>query len=417
MGPATGETSRVISEFEEADPFKTKLDMTTTLTRHTRSTAPLVFSLLAVLLLLTSLRVTAAALPVPEAPQLSARGYILVDYSSGQILAEQGANDRLEPASITKLMTAYVVFTALREGAIKLDDQVLVSEKAWRMEGSRMFIEVGHRVPVEDLLRGMIIQSGNDASVALAEHVAGSEGAFSDLMNRHAQQLGLNGTHFVNSTGMPDPDHYTTARDIAVLTRALIRDFHEHYKLYSERKYTYAGITQYNRNKLLWQDDSVDGVKTGYTASAGYCLVTSANREGMRLISVVLGTKSERARARDSKALLNYGFRFYESHVLYQAGTELARARVWMGAENEMPLSLAEDLIVVIPRGKYQQMKATMEIDASITAPVAKGKALGKVVVMLEGAQLVETPLVASNEMEEGNLGQQLIDRALMMFE
>ena len=369
------------------------------------------------LLLLAAGAAHAASLPIPAAPDLAAKGYLLMDYQSGQILVEQAARERLEPASITKLMTAYVVFQALREGTIAMGDKVRVSEKAWRMPGSRMFIEVGKRVSVEDLLRGMIIQSGNDASVALAEHVAGDEGAFADLMNRYAKKLGMNATHFVNATGLPDEQHYTSAYDIALLTRALILEYPEHYKLYAEKKFTFNGITQYNRNKLLWRDPSVDGVKTGHTESAGYCLVTSAQRDAMRLISVVLGTKSEKARASESQTLINYGFRFFESHRLYAAGKALTEARTWMGAEEKLPLGLAHDLHVVIPRGQYKKLKASMEVQAEIIAPVTKGGEYGQVSVSLDGNPIAQAPLVAYREIPEGSMWQRMADKVLMMFE
>ncbi|HHO67602.1 MAG TPA: D-alanyl-D-alanine carboxypeptidase, partial [Gammaproteobacteria bacterium] len=267
-----------------------------------------------------------AAMPVPQAPAVKARAYLVEDFHSGQTIAAKNPDQRIEPASITKLMSAYVVFQEIRNGTLSLEDKVQISEKAWRTPGSRMFVEVGTQVSVADLMKGMIIQSGNDATVALAEKVAGTEASFASLMNHHAKRLGMDGSHFVNSTGLPDPQHYTTARDIARVARALIAEFPEYYQWYSERQFTYNGITQYNRNKLLWRDESVDGIKTGHTDSAGYCLVTSAKRDGMRLISVVLGTKSEEARADASQALLNYGFRFFETHKLYDANSKLTRA-------------------------------------------------------------------------------------------
>src|SRR5690554_127605 len=306
-----------------------------------------------------------AALPVPTpaAPQLGAPSYILVDFHSGQELAGKNADERMEPASLTKLMTVYAVLHELNAGRLSLDDQVTVSEKAWRAEGSRMFIEVGTKVSVEKLLRGVIIQSGNDASIALAEHIAGSEGTFAQLMNQYAQTLGMTGTHFMNATGLPHPEHFSTARDLAKLAAAIIREFPEHYSLYSEKQFTYNGITQYNRNKLLWRDPSVDGLKTGHTQSAGYGLITSAQRENMRLISVVMGTKGEDDRAQQSQALLNYGFRFFETHRLYAAGTALAEPRVWKGVTEYLPLGLSRDLYVTIPRNQYEQLDASMSVD------------------------------------------------------
>ena len=291
-------------------------------------------STLFILLLSMAAPLLATPSPIPSAPKLAATGYVLVDYQSGQVLADYKSEQRLEPASLTKMMTAYVIFQELKAGHISLEDMVLVSEKAWRMQGSRMFIEVGSEVQVEKLMKGLIIQSGNDASVALAEYVAGSEDSFVPLMNAQAERLGLKNTHFVNSTGLPHPDHYTTPYDMALLAAAIIRDFPDHYDWYSEKSYKYNNISQNNRNLLLFRDDSVDGLKTGHTEAAGYCLVASAERKEMRLISVVMGTRSEKARAQESQKLLNYGFRFFDSHLLYQAGQELKKMRVWKG-ENE----------------------------------------------------------------------------------
>ncbi len=359
----------------------------------------------------------AAPLPVPKAPEVGARGYILQDFHSGRVLAEKAADERLEPASITKLMTAYVIFKELASGSLSLDDEVTVSERAWRMPGSRMFIEVGKKVPVRDLLKGMIIQSGNDATVALAEHVAGSEATFAEYMNRYAQELGLTGSHFTNATGLPDPDHYTTARDIARLARALIREFPEYYAWYSEKSFTWNGITQHNRNRLLWRDPSVDGIKTGHTESAGYCLVTSAERDGMRLISVVLGTASEEARANASQALLNYGFRFFETHKLYDAGARLTEARVWKGEREQLPLGLARTLYITIPRGRYGDLEASMQLPRRLVAPVTQGTAYGSVQIRLDGEPVAEAPLVALESIGEGSLWQRLRDEALLYLE
>ncbi len=358
----------------------------------------------------------AKAMPVPQPPRLPVRGYILEDFHSGQVLAEVNADERLEPASITKLMSGYVVYKALKDGNISYADTVTISEKAWRMEGSRMFVEVGKQVSVEDLLRGMVIQSGNDATVALAEHVAGTENAFATLMNQQAQLLGMTSTHFVNSTGLPDPDHYTTARDIAILTRALIKVFPEQYQLYAERSYTYNDITQHNRNRLLWQDESVDGVKTGHTRSAGYCLVSSAKRGDTRLISVVLGAENEKNRFSASQALLNYGFRFYETYKLYAAAQPLVQARVWKGEIADLPLGLAEDLFVTIPKGRYNDMDAVMKVITGIEAPVDQGAVQGAVTVTLDDALLAEAPLVALQAVPEGGLFTRLVDQAQMLF-
>ncbi len=360
-----------------------------------------------------------AALPVPTpaAPQLGAPSYILVDFHSGQELAGKNADERMEPASLTKLMTVYAVLHELNAGRLSLDDQVTVSEKAWRAEGSRMFIEVGTKVSVEKLLRGVIIQSGNDASIALAEHIAGSEGTFAQLMNQYAQTLGMTGTHFMNATGLPHPEHFSTARDLAKLAAAIIREFPEHYSLYSEKQFTYNGITQYNRNKLLWRDPSVDGLKTGHTQSAGYGLITSAQRENMRLISVVMGTKGEDDRAQQSQALLNYGFRFFETHRLYAAGTALAEPRVWKGVTEYLPLGLSRDLYVTIPRNQYEQLDASMSVDGMITAPLQPGVELGRVIVRLGDTVVSEAPLVSLSAMEEGGLWRKLVDEVLLMFQ
>lgn len=357
-----------------------------------------------------------AAMPVPAPPSFDATGFLLIDYDSGEVLAERNSDERIEPASITKIMTAYVVYSALKSGAISTEDEVLVSEKAWRTYGSRMFIEVGKRVKVADLLRGMIVQSGNDASVALAEHVAGTEEAFANMMNAQAQGLGMTATHYVNATGLPDEDHHTSARDIAALTRALIRDFPDYYKLYSEREYTYNGITQYNRNKLLWRDDSVDGVKTGHTESSGYSLVASAEREGMRLISVVLGTDSESARAKYSDALLSYGFRFFETHKLYAAGESLTEARVWKGAIETVPVGLETDLYVTIPRGQYESLKAAMELTPEVEAPVQAGETLGDVRVTLGDELVKEQTLVALSDVSLGGLWRRSVDAVKQWF-
>jgi len=358
-----------------------------------------------------------AATPIPKPPAVGAKGYLVEDFHSGQAIAEKNADQRLEPASITKLMSAYVVFSEIRNGSLSLADKVRISEKAWRTPGSRMFVEVNTQVNVADLLKGMIIQSGNDATVALAEHVAGSEDSFAALMNQHAQRLGMTHTHFVNSTGLPHKEHYTTARDIVKVARALIRDFPEYYQWYSEKKFTYNEITQYNRNKLLWRDKSVDGMKTGHTDSAGYCLVTSAKRDGMRLISVVLGTKSEEARADASQALMNYGFRFFETHKLYDADTKLTSARVWKGATENVDLGLADTLYVTIPRGEYKQLDARMQLREQITAPVADKQALGQVVIRLGDHLVADKDLVALQAVAEGSFWQRIVDEALLYFE
>ncbi|MES9965681.1 MAG: D-alanyl-D-alanine carboxypeptidase family protein [Sedimenticola sp.] len=360
---------------------------------------------------------TLAAAPVPAPPKIAASGHLLLDFDSGAVLAENNANEQLEPASLTKIMTAYVVLREITEGNIKLDEMVRVSKKAWRAPGSRMFIEVGKQISVEQLLKGMIIQSGNDSSIALAEHVAGSEETFAALMNEHAQRLGMLNTNFINSTGLPDKNHYTTANDIAKVAAATIREFPDYYSWYAVREFTFNDIKQHNRNKLLWRDDSVDGIKTGHTEAAGYCLVASAKRNGMRLISVVMGTKSENARAKESQALLNYGFRFYETHRLYGAGEALTQVRIWKGASEQLRLGLKEDLVVTIPRRQYKNLKPGMTIPPKIMAPMRKGQEVGKVKVMLGDRVVAESPLVALEGVEEGGIWQTVKDSALLMFE
>jgi len=374
------------------------------------------FSFLLTILFLTS-SLLHAATPVPKPPSVGARGYLVEDFHSGQTIAEKNADQPLEPASITKLMSAYVIFSEIRNGTLSLSDKIRISKKAWRTEGSRMFVEVNTRVSVADLIKGMIIQSGNDATVALAEQVAGTEEGFASLMNHYAQQLGLRNSHFVNSTGLPHKDHYTTARDIARIARALIAEFPEYYQWYSQRSFSYNGITQYNRNKLLWRDESVDGLKTGHTDSAGYCLVTSAERDGMRLISVVLGTKSEEARADASQALLNYGFRFFETHKLYDAGSKLTSTRVWKGAVESVDLGLADTLYVTIPRGEYRNLDASMQLQEQIIAPVTKGQVMGRVVIRLDDKLIAEKDLTALDDVAEGSFWQRIVDEALLYFE
>ena len=358
----------------------------------------------------------AAAQTVPP-PPIAARAYILMDYNSGQVLAESKADERMEPASLTKLMTSYVLDKELQGGRIKISDPVTISERAWRMEGSRTFVPVGKQASVEDLLKGMIIQSGNDATVALAEYAGGSEAVFVSMMNREAQRLGLTGTHFMDSTGMPNPQHYSTARDLAVLTRAIIRDFPDHYQLYSKREFTYNGITQHNRNTLLWRDKSVDGVKTGHTESAGYCLVASAQQGDMRLISVVLGTDSENARAEESEKLLSYGFRFFETHRVYAANQALSTVHVWKGEAENLPLGLQQELYITIPRGEYNKLDAKLKLQQPIIAPAAKGAKYGDLNISLDGQTVAARPLVALKGVAEGGLFRRAVDDIKLWFE
>jgi D-alanyl-D-alanine carboxypeptidase (penicillin-binding protein 5/6) len=347
---------------------------------------------------------------IPDPPSINAVGYILLDVNSGQVIAKNNANERMEPASLTKMMTSYIVAKALHEGKVNLSDEITVSEKAWRMPGSRMFIEVGKKIPLEQLLNGMIVQSGNDATIALVEHVAGNEESFVKTMNETAQQLGLGDTHFVNSTGMPHADHYSTPRDMAMMGMALIRDFPDHYQYYSRKEYTYNKIKQFNRNQLLWKDDSVDGIKTGHTESAGYCLVASAKRGNMRLVSTVLGTTSDGARITETQKLLTYGFRFFETHRLYSANDQLTDVKIWKGEAETLSLGIAEDLYITIPRGQYDKLDASMSINATIVAPVTSGETLGSVNITL-GSQLVaKRDLISLGAVAEGSFWHNLID-------
>lgn len=354
--------------------------------------------------------------PVPAPPEVEASGYLLLDFGTGMELAAHQADTRLEPASLTKIMTGYTIYRELAAGRVSLTDQVLISEKAWRTDGSKMFVEVGKQVLLEDLLKGMIIQSGNDASVALAEHVAGSEQAFADLMNTRAAELGMTASHFTNATGLPDPEHYTTARDIALVTAALIREFPQYYVWDGTKEFEYNGIKQQNRNRLLWKDPTVDGVKTGYTQAAGYCLVASGERDAMRLISVVMGAKSPNAREQASLELLNYGFRFYESHRLYAAAKPLDNLRVWMGDIERVPVGPARDVVAVIPRGRYSGLAARLEKLPELRAPIPKGTRVGDVVVDLDGAEVLRVPAVALETVSEGGLWRKATDTVMQWF-
>jgi len=375
-----------------------------------------IFSISALLMVLNSIA-SAVNIPVPEAPDINASAYILMDHNTGKVVAEKNVDETKDPASITKLMTAYAIYAALERGDISLNDDVLISEKAWRAIGSRMFIEVNKRVNLDLLLQGLIVQSGNDASIALAEHIAGDEASFADLMNHTAQQLGLKNTHFVNATGLTDPGHYTTARDIALLSSAIIRDFPEEYKRYKQKQFTYNGIKQYNRNKLLWRDATVDGLKTGHTEAAKFCLASSALREDMRLISVVLGAPTKEARATQSQSLLNYGFRFYKTNTLYTAGQQLIEKRVRFGVEKQLSLGVAEDILITTARSHYKNIKPSIELASEIIAPISKGQVLGTVRIQLGDETLAEYPLVALQDIAEGSWWQKLMDRFSGMTE
>ncbi len=375
--------------------------------------------LLPLLLILTWLALGWTAVhaqTIPPPPSMPVRGYILMDYQSGNILAEMKGDERMEPASITKLMTGYVIYNALKSGKIRLEDQVTISEKAWRTQGSKMFIKVGSQVSVEDLLMGMVVQSGNDATVALAEHVAGSEETFVKLMNQEAQQLGLTNSHFVNTPGMPDPNHYMSARDIAVLSRAIIREFPEHYARYSVSSFKYNNIEQQNRNQLMMTDRSVDGIKTGHTQSAGYCLAASAKRDGTRLISVVLGAQKMSERFQATQTLLNYGFSFFESHKLYDPSAPIVTARIWKGEDSELPLGVAQGLYVIIPKGQAPQVSTTTTVQPTIIAPVQKDQPFGEIVVKVGEQEVSRLPLVALKDVPESGWFGRMIDSILMFF-
>ena len=376
----------------------------------------IVMPIVAILVALFANASWAAAKPVPNPPSLNASSFYLVDFDSGRVLAEHDSDKHIEPASITKLMTAYLVDKAIADGDVALDEMVTISEKAWRMKGSKMFVEVGKQVSVEALLKGLIIQSGNDASVALAEHIAGSESAFAGYMNHQAKLLGMNNSNFVNATGWPDENHYSSARDIAILTQAVIRDFPNSYRHYREKEFTFNEIRQFNRNRLLWRDDSVDGVKTGHTEAAGYCLVSSAKRGEMRLISVVLGADSDKSRTQSSQALINYGFRFFETHRLYQAREVLKTARIWYGDQEQISMGVNRDIHITIPRGRYRDLDASMEIDSEISAPVARGQQLGQVKVKLDDELVISENIVAIQAVEEGSLLVRAMDSIKLMF-
>jgi D-alanyl-D-alanine carboxypeptidase (penicillin-binding protein 5/6) len=337
----------------------------------------------------------AQQLPVPQAPYIAAKSYLLTDFYSKQILVGQNADERIEPASLTKLMTAYLTFTALRQKQITLNQTLPVSTRAWRAEGSRMFIEPNKPVTVDDLIHGMIVQSGNDSCITLAEGIAGSEDVFAQMMNREAQRLGMKNTHFMNATGLPHPQHYSTAYDLSLLAAAIIRDFPEYYPLYSIKEYKYNNISQSNRNRLLWTDPYVDGVKTGYTENAGYCLISTAKRGERRLLSVVLGTASDGARATESQKLLNYGFQFYDTLHLYKKGQEVTSFPVWKGAGNSVKAGFADDIYLSLPKGQAEHLKATMESLQPLVAPIGNRQKVGVVKLSVYGKPIAEYPVVS----------------------
>ena len=362
-------------------------------------------------------------LPIPDAPAPAVnKAWVVMDYATGQVLAGGNIDTPVEPASITKVMTSYVIAAEMAAGKVKANDQVMMSEHAWRSggagtDGSYSGFEVNKTAPLVEMEKGMVVQSGNDAAIALAEHVAGSEQAFAQLMNAYAKKIGMTKSHFVNPHGLTAEGHVTTARDLAILGRALIRDFPEAYSYNKIKELTVGPITQPNRNLLLWRDPSVDGIKTGHTSAAGYCLMASAKRGDQRLITVVMGNSSENQRAVDSQALLNWGFRFYESHRLYEANKSLATPKVWKGDANLVQVGVAEPLLVSTPRGKYSQLKASMDLPKSLVAPIAKGQKIGMVKVALDGKVIAQSPLVALNAVEEGGFFKRLWHELLMWWQ
>lgn len=369
------------------------------------------------LLLLVAVVVPAqAATIIPAPPQIAARAYIVMDADTGKVIMSDREHERFPPASLTKMMTSYILEAELNKGNVSKTDLVPVSVKAWRAPGSRMFIKEGTQVLLSDLMKGIIIQSGNDASVAVAEYIAGSEAAFADLMNQHAARLGMENSQFMNATGLPADDHFSSAYDMALLARAIIKDYPEHYGVYSEKYFTYNKIRQPNRNKLLWRDNSVDGLKTGHTDAAGYCLVASAKRDGMRLITVVMGTNSEEARAQESQKLLAYAFRYFRTHKLYEANQVLETAKVWAGQSDQLKVGLTEDLAITIPRGQSEQLQAVLDLDKVIKAPVNKGQPYGSVKVMLNDEVVAEAPVVALESINEAGMLQRIWDAIALFF-
>lgn len=369
------------------------------------------------ILLLTFFAMPVFADDVPSPPTLAAKAYLLKEFNSGKVIAQQGGDERIEPASLTKLMTAYLSFKAIRNGHLQLTQMLTVSPKAWKTEGSRMFIQPDMPVTVDELLHGMIIQSGNDACITLAEGIAVTEEAFAGLMNKEAARLGMKNTHFINATGLPDPSHYTTVNDLALLASAILRDFPDEYKrLYSVKEYTYNKITQPNRNRLLWIDPNVDGMKTGHTESAGYCLISSAKRGDMRLLSVLVGAPSDSARATESQKLLNYGFQFYETRLLYKQGQTVSKLKVWKGMEDTLSATVMPDIYLTFPKGKYAGVKATVTAMQPLVAPLSKGQQVGKLTIALDGKPLQEQSLVAAQEVPVAGLLRRIWDGIRLKF-
>ena len=376
---------------------------------------------LSLLVLLAVPFAASAESAIPSPPQLAAKSYVLMDGASGKVLVENNGDQRLPPASLTKLMTAYIATLEIRKGKIGEQDLVTVSEHAWRTGGaasggSTMFLPINSQVTVDDLLHGIIIQSGNDASIALAEYIAGSEDAFADMMNETAEKLGMKNSHFMNATGLPHPEHYSSAHDMAILARAIINEDQQHYAIYSQKEFFWNNIKQGNRNLLLWRDSTVDGLKTGHTEEAGFCLVASAVREGARMITSVFGTDSEKTRAAETQKLLTYGFRFFETQTFYKAGQELAQAQVWKGTTRQVKAGLAQDLSLTLPKGQVKQLQASMVLEPQLVAPLKTGDVIGKVEVKL-GAEVVHSAdLIALEPVEEGGFFRRLWDSIRLFF-
>lgn len=367
-----------------------------------------------------SVSVSAAIIPAP--PEVAARAHYLIDAATGYVIAEGNADEQLPPASLTKLMTSYVLSYEIERGRVAFDDKVLISENAWAQNpifkgSSLMWLEPGMEVSISDLEKGIVISSGNDATVAIAEHLAGNETAFADMMNTHAQRLGMNDSYFENSHGLPSPNHVTTAHDLALLAKAIIQDFPTHYKIYAERDYTFNNIKQYNRNTLLGEDPSVDGLKTGYTSEAGYGLVSSALRGDMRLISVVLGTDSAKARASETRSLLNYGFRYFETAELLPAEREMEKPEVWMGLADYLSVGVIESVTLTLPRGERRNVKQVISLNEPLSAPIKRGDEVGRVSLSLDGEQIYEGPVLALQDVEQAGFFARLWDRILMWID
>jgi D-alanyl-D-alanine carboxypeptidase (penicillin-binding protein 5/6) len=357
-----------------------------------------------------------APVMVPAPPKINAKAYVLMDVNSGKIIAQKNMGQRVSPASLTKMMTLYLISQALHTGTIKLDDQVLISKDAWKMGGSKMFVKVGHRVLVQSLLQGIIVASGNDACVAMSEFVAGSQDVFVEMMNSQAQALGMNNSHFTDCTGLPNEDHYSTAHDLAILARALVLNFPEYYGWYKQKWFTYNGIRQPNRNRLLWRYPEADGIKTGHTKAAGFCLVSSAVKNGMRMLTVIMGAPTDEARANDSIHLLNYGFRFFKSYAIYQPDKTISNVRVWFGSKKWLPAGAQNGVFITVPTGQFKNAKVVIQTQTNLRAPVSAGQVIGNVVVLSQNQPIIQVPLIALNEVGKGGLWRRSIDHLEHLF-